>query len=85
MNDLIGKNFLFGIPEINIMMPHLVQIIDAGLMDIIKKRHGHDPIGINSLAMSDIIADDRTAKTMLRYGFGILNAGHPPAGAFNSF
>ena len=71
--------------EVNIMMAHFMQIIDARLVDIIKKRHGHDFERINPLAIGKKIANHRAAKAMLGNCLGIFNAGHPPAAALDAF
>ena len=62
-----------------------MQIIDPGLMDIIKERLRHDLKGVCPFAMGDVVADDSTAKAMLSDCFGVFNASHPPAAALDAF
>ena len=82
-DQVLEDLFLSGF-EINVKMAHLVKIVDPRLMDVIKERHGENPIRICPFFMRHIETNDSTTEAMIRDALRVRDASDPPAAALHA-
>jgi hypothetical protein len=61
-----------------------VQVIDPRFVDIVKKRHGQDPVRVRPLLDRHVEANDRATETMVRDTLWLFDASDPPAAALHA-